>query len=144
MPFSLSLTCLFFSCIAEPPKPTLIPPKTAIQGHPYMVTCSVIHTCPSHVPKLTWSRGTTEEILEVHREIHQGTWEAQSTLMFIAEENDDHTDITCNARFSGGRTSTETLTLYVKREMSFVHLSSRKCYVNLLDLVLGLVILKVI
>ncbi|XP_053183192.1 myelin-associated glycoprotein-like [Scomber japonicus] len=120
--FSFVDNCVNFKMITEPPKPTLIPPKTAIQGHPYMVTCSVIHTCPSHVPKLTWSRGTAEEILEVHREIHQGTWEAQSTLMFIAEEKDDHTDITCNARFSGGRTSTETLTLYVKRTENYNHI----------------------
>ncbi|XP_053183195.1 myelin-associated glycoprotein-like [Scomber japonicus] len=115
--FSFFDSCVNFTMITEPPKPTLIPPKTAIQGHPYTITCSVIHTCPSHIPQLTWSRGTAEEILEVHREIHQGTWESQSNLTFITEEKDNHTDITCTAEFFGGRTSTEKLTLHVKHEI---------------------------
>ncbi|CAK6960433.1 myelin-associated glycoprotein-like isoform X1 [Scomber scombrus] len=120
--FSFVEDCVNFKMITEPPKPTLIPPKTAIQGHPYTITCLVRHTCPSHIPQLTWSRGTAEEILEVHREIHQGTWEAQSTLTFIPEEKDDHTDITCTAGFFGGRKSTEKLTLYVKRTENYNHI----------------------
>ncbi|XP_053183509.1 myelin-associated glycoprotein-like isoform X1 [Scomber japonicus] len=120
--FSFVDSCVSFKMITEPPKPTLIPPKKAIQGHPYTITCSVIHTCPSHIPQLTWSRGTAEEITEVHREIYQGTWEAQSTLTFITEEKDDHKDITCTAEFFGGRKSTEKLTLYVKRTENYNHI----------------------
>ncbi|XP_053183194.1 myelin-associated glycoprotein-like [Scomber japonicus] len=120
--FSFVDSCVNFKMITEPPKPTLIPPKTAIQGHVYTITCLVRHTCPSHTPKLTWNRGTAEEILEVHREIYQGTWEAQSNLTFITEEKDDHTDITCTAEFFGGRTSTEKLTLHVKRTENHNHI----------------------
>ncbi|XP_053182987.1 myelin-associated glycoprotein-like [Scomber japonicus] len=120
--FSFVDSCVNFTMTTEPPKPTLIPPKTAIQGHPYTITCLVRHTCSSHIPKLTWSRGTAEEITEVHREIHQGTWEAQSTLMFITEEKDNHTDITCTAEFFGGTTSTEKLTLHVKRKENHNHI----------------------
>lgn len=112
--FILSLP---FSFTADPPKPTLSHPKTATQDHPYTVTCSVAHTCPSHAPKLSWSRDTADLIIEVHREIHSGKWEAQSVLTFIPEEKDDHTDVTCTAHFNGGKTSSETLKLYIKREI---------------------------
>lgn len=108
---------LAFSFIADPPKPELTPPKEAIQDRPYTVTCSVTHTCPSHRPTLTWSRGTANEVTEVHRELHAGKLEVLSILTFIPVEKDDHSEVTCTATFNGGKTSSSTLKLYVKREM---------------------------
>ncbi|XP_067458016.1 myelin-associated glycoprotein [Thunnus thynnus] len=120
--FSFVEDCVRFKMITEPPKPSLIHPKTAVQGRPYTITCSVRHTCPSHIPKLTWSRGTKDDINELHREIHGGFWEVQSTLIVIPEEKDDHTDITCTAKFNGPKTSTEKMTLYIKRKENYNHI----------------------
>ncbi|XP_070768739.1 myeloid cell surface antigen CD33-like [Enoplosus armatus] len=120
--FSFVEDCVDLKMLPDPPKPTLTHPKTAIQDHPYTVTCSVTHTCPTHVPKLTWSRGTADGIIEVHREIYLGKWEAQSILTFTPEEKDDHSEVTCTSQFNGQRTSAATLTLYVKRTENYNHI----------------------
>ncbi|XP_049440604.1 myeloid cell surface antigen CD33-like isoform X3 [Epinephelus fuscoguttatus] len=120
--FSFVEDCVEFRMLPDPPKPALTHPKTATEGHPYTVTCSVTHTCPSHVPKLTWSKAAPDAVNEVHREIHLGYWEAQSILTIIPKEKDDHTEINCTAQFNGGRTSFTTLTLYVKRTENYNHI----------------------
>ncbi|MEQ2216958.1 hypothetical protein XENOCAPTIV_026867, partial [Xenoophorus captivus] len=103
----------------DTPKPKLGPLKTAIEGKAYTVTCSVRHTCPSRLPQFTWSRGSKDEITEVHKHIHSGIWETESTLAFIPEEKDDDTELTCTATFNGGRTSFTTLLLNVKRTENY-------------------------
>nr|XP_033497342.1 myeloid cell surface antigen CD33 [Epinephelus lanceolatus] len=120
--FSFVEDCVEFRMLPDPLKPALTHPKTAIEGHPYTVTCSVTHTCPSHVPKLTWNRGTANDATEVHKETHPGNWEAQSILTIIPKEKDDHTEINCIAQFNGGKTSFTTLTLYVKRTENYNHI----------------------
>ncbi|KAM7420535.1 hypothetical protein PAMA_014989 [Pampus argenteus] len=120
--FSFVHDCVSFNMITKPPKPILLEPKTPIQGHPYTITCSVFSTCPTRLPKLTWSRGTAEEIHEAYREIHKGFWEVLSTVVFIPQEKDDHTDISCTAQFYGGMMSTEKLTIYVKRTVNYNHI----------------------
>lgn len=117
------LNLCFFLFTADPPKPTLLHSMTATQGRPYSITCSVIHTCPSHAPQLTWSRGAADEIFENHRELNPGNWEAASILTFIAQEKDDDQEYTCTAKFNGQKTSSVTLKLNVKREnISFCRL----------------------
>ncbi|XP_049902451.1 myeloid cell surface antigen CD33-like isoform X4 [Epinephelus moara] len=120
--FSFVEDCVKFRMLPDPLKPALTHPKTATQDLPYTVTCSVTHTCPSHVPKLTWSKAAPDAVNEVHREIHPGNWEAQSILTFIPGEKDDHTEIKCTAQFNGGKTSFTTLTLYVKRTENYNHI----------------------
>ncbi|CAJ1061626.1 myelin-associated glycoprotein [Xyrichtys novacula] len=120
--FSFVQNCAKLIMQPDPPKPEMNHPKTAIQGHPFTVTCTVAHTCPTHAPKLTWSRGTEDGITEVHRKTHSGIWEVQSILTFIAEEKDDHSVITCTSTFNGGRSSSETLTLFVKRTENYNHI----------------------
>ncbi|XP_029307048.1 LOW QUALITY PROTEIN: myelin-associated glycoprotein-like [Cottoperca gobio] len=116
--FSFVEDCVAFKMLPDPPKPKLNYPKTAIQGRPYTITCSVTHSCPSYNPELTWSKGTADEVIEVHKDIGSGYWEAESILTIIPEEKDDHTEITCTATFKGPRTSSGKLTLYVKRAES--------------------------
>ncbi|XP_039661416.1 sialic acid-binding Ig-like lectin 13 [Perca fluviatilis] len=121
--FSFVKSCVEFRILPDPPNPTLSQPKTkAIQDRPYTITCSVRHTCPSHVPKLTWSRGTADEVIEVHKETGFGYWEAQSILTIIPEEKDDHSDVTCTAQFNGQKTSSTTVTLNVKRTENYNHI----------------------
>ncbi|XP_039475359.1 myelin-associated glycoprotein-like isoform X2 [Oreochromis aureus] len=119
--FSFVEDCVELNMISKPPKPTLIQPKTATQGEPYTVTCSVIHTCPNHVPKLTWNLDITNIIVH-HKDIKQGNWETQSILTFIPEEKDDNREITCTAEFNGGLKSPETFTLHVKRIENYNHI----------------------
>lgn len=110
---------------AAPPEPTLEQFSAATEGHPYIITCSVVHTCPTHPPTLTWSR--TGEVFEVHKEVLRGYWEKRSTLTFIPGEEDDHKEITCTATFHGPKSSSKTLKVFVKRKF----LSSQKVSSNL-------------
>uniref|UniRef100_UPI0037E7E7FD myelin-associated glycoprotein-like n=1 Tax=Semicossyphus pulcher TaxID=241346 RepID=UPI0037E7E7FD len=120
--FSFVEDCVDLIMFADPPELTLTHPKTAYQGLPFTVTCTVPHTCPSHAPNITWNRGTPEGITEVHREVHAGNWEVQSILTFIPEDADDHTEVTCTSYFNGGKTSSKTVKLYVKRKVNYNHI----------------------
>ncbi|XP_034084227.1 sialic acid-binding Ig-like lectin 14 isoform X3 [Gymnodraco acuticeps] len=120
--FSFLEDCVEFKMLPDPPKPKLHHLKTAYQGRPYTVTCSVKHTCPYDPPKLTWSRATADVPNVVHKETHLGNWEVESILTIIPEEKDDHTDITCTANFNGPKTSSAMLTLYVKRSKNYNHI----------------------
>ncbi|XP_071326802.1 myelin-associated glycoprotein [Trachinotus anak] len=120
--YSFVEDCVELKMLSDPPKPSLVHAETATEGHPYTVTCSVIHTCPSHVPKLTWSKSTADGAIESHRQIHPGHWETQSILTFVPEEKDDHSEITCTAVFNGQKTSSATLKLYIKRAVNYNHI----------------------
>nr|ATO93738.2 CD33 [Oplegnathus fasciatus] len=120
--FSFVDNCVELTTLPDPVEPTLSHPKTVTEGLPFTVTCSVRHTCPSYPPKLTWSRGPPEGITEIRRETHRGNWEAQSILTFIPDEKDDHSDVTCTSQFNGGKTSSNTLRLYVKRTENYKHI----------------------
>ncbi|XP_041634591.1 myelin-associated glycoprotein-like [Cheilinus undulatus] len=120
--FSFVEDCCDLKMLPDPPKPTLTHSKVAIEGVPFTVTCTVLHTCPYQAPKLTWSRGTADGITVVNREIHAGNWEVQSVLTFIPKEKDDHSDVTCTSTFNGGGTSSAAMTLFVKREENYNHI----------------------
>ncbi|XP_041635804.1 myelin-associated glycoprotein-like [Cheilinus undulatus] len=120
--FSFVEDCCDLKMLPDPPKPTLTHSKVAIEGVPFSVTCTVLHTCPYQAPKLTWSRGTADSITEVNREIHAGNWEVQSVLTFIPKEKDDHSDVTCTSTFNGGKTSSAAMTLFVKRKENYNHI----------------------
>ncbi|XP_054898131.1 LOW QUALITY PROTEIN: myeloid cell surface antigen CD33-like [Poeciliopsis prolifica] len=105
-----------------PPKPELFQANTAVQGKPYAVTCSVHHTCPSHVPVFTWSRGSEDDVILIQKPIVSGIWETQSIMVFTPEENDDHTEITCSVTFNGGQKSDRSIQLNVKRTANTYHL----------------------
>lgn len=89
----------------------------AVQDQPFIITCSVTHTCPSYSPNLTWSRGEEDEISQLRRELPHGNWEVLSILTFIAKDKDDHSEVRCTANFDGGKKASTTVTLYLKREI---------------------------
>ncbi|XP_054639223.1 myelin-associated glycoprotein [Dunckerocampus dactyliophorus] len=120
--FSFDKDCVTLKMLSEPPKPTLIHGSTAIQGHSYIVSCSVSHTCPTHVPTLTWNRGASRDVMTIHKEVHAGFWEVQSILTIVPKATDDHAEVTCTAMFYGQTTSSKTFTLFVKRKESHHHI----------------------
>ncbi|XP_059194485.1 myeloid cell surface antigen CD33-like [Centropristis striata] len=120
--FSFVEDCVDLKMLPEPPKPTLSHSVTATEGRPFTITCSVTHTCPSHAPRLKWSRADPDAVHEVHKKSRFGYWEAESILTITPEEKDDHTDITCTAEFNGGGESSALMTLYVKRSENYNHI----------------------
>ncbi|XP_032415298.1 myeloid cell surface antigen CD33-like isoform X1 [Xiphophorus hellerii] len=121
--FSFVEKCADVTMIHDKPKLKLGSIKTAIQGKPYTLTCSVHHTCPSHFPQIKWSRERKDDdITEVHKHIHSGIWEAESILSFVPEEKDDESELTCTATFNGGIKSEAKFTLNVKRQQNYNHI----------------------
>ncbi|XP_046894329.1 myelin-associated glycoprotein-like isoform X2 [Hypomesus transpacificus] len=106
--------CVRIAMLSQPLKPTLLAPKTATEGEPFTITCSVMHTCPSEWPSLTWSTG--ESIITYHRNHGLGKWETLSTLTLLPQEKDDHSEVSCTANFHGGKTSSERFQIFVKRK----------------------------
>uniref|UniRef100_A0A667YWF6 Si:ch73-380l3.2 n=1 Tax=Myripristis murdjan TaxID=586833 RepID=A0A667YWF6_9TELE len=119
--FTFLKNCALLKMLYDPPKPTLAHQDTASQGEPYTITCSITHTCPSNMPTLTWSR-STGRIIEDHKNNGYGRWEMQSILTFIPEETDDHSKITCTAKFNGGGSSSADHTLLVQRKKNHRHI----------------------
>ncbi|XP_013864123.1 myelin-associated glycoprotein [Austrofundulus limnaeus] len=120
--FSFVESCVGFSMLHEPPKPKLGSSKMAKTGKAYTVPCSVRHTCSSHMPKLTWNKGTRDEITEIHKELSLGVWETESILTFFPQDSDDGTELTCTAAFHGGVQSQTSLTLNVKQTLNHNHI----------------------
>ncbi|XP_071398878.1 myeloid cell surface antigen CD33-like isoform X2 [Centroberyx affinis] len=121
--FSFVESCVRLKMLSKPPDPTLTHTKTAIEGHPYIITCSIMHTCPSNMPTLTWSKESSKDgVIEDHKDNGHGEWETQSILTFIPEEKDDHSEITCTAKFYGGGSSSKTLQLFVKRRENHLYI----------------------
>uniref|UniRef100_A0A3B5KZ39 Ig-like domain-containing protein n=1 Tax=Xiphophorus couchianus TaxID=32473 RepID=A0A3B5KZ39_9TELE len=121
--YSFVEKCADITMIHDKPQLKLGPIKTATQGKPYTLTCSVHHTCPSHLPQIKWSRERKDDdITEVHKHIHSGVWEAESILSFVPEEKDDESELTCTATFSGGIKSEAKFTLNVKRQQNYNHI----------------------
>ncbi|XP_068999165.1 myeloid cell surface antigen CD33 [Embiotoca jacksoni] len=119
--FSFVEECVHLNMIIDTPVPELSHPKTAIQGQPYTVTCSVSHTCPSYLPKVTWNRESSGVRMR-HKDNQFGNWETESILTIIPEKEDDHTEVICTVEFSNGKKSSSTLTLYVKRIENYNHI----------------------
>lgn len=120
--FSFVEECAEIIMLEEAPKPKLAELKTAVQGKPYTVTCSIRHTCPSQWPQLTWNLEEKDGVSVVHRDIGSGVWETESILTFIPQENDDYKELTCTSTFNGGRKSSASLILNVKRTENYNHI----------------------
>lgn len=105
--------CVRLKILFEPRQPLIHIYNEPVQDQPYTLSCSIIHTCPSNVPQLTWNR---EQATEKHKPCVQGSCELVSVLTFIPKEEDDHSDLVCTAKFHGAVTSSATHKLYVKRK----------------------------
>ncbi|XP_036071830.1 myelin-associated glycoprotein-like isoform X3 [Oryzias melastigma] len=121
--FSFVQDCVDLKMQHSPPEIKLTQSRAAFEGKTFTVTCSVRHTCPSFRPKLSWSRGNADQIFEKHEEISPGIWVMESVLTFVPEEKDDHSQLNCTAVFHGGKTTTKTLHLYVKRKTFLIFFS---------------------
>ncbi|XP_048881105.1 myelin-associated glycoprotein-like isoform X2 [Brienomyrus brachyistius] len=111
--FSFREECVSITAITTPEKPKLTHAKKCYEGKPYTITCSVTHTCPSHMPVLTWSRPSDSEIITHYNNHQPGIWEVQSILNIIPHARDDHSEITCEAKFHGNKISKSSMDLHV-------------------------------
>ncbi|KAG7469193.1 hypothetical protein MATL_G00126370 [Megalops atlanticus] len=120
--FSFVEKCVIMSMMDQPEPPKLTYPKDCEEGIPVSISCSVTHTCPSHVPSLSWKGIPDKQVMVSHKDNEHGNWETQSMLTFTPTEADDDPEITCTASFYGGKTSETSFTLNVKRKANMLHI----------------------
>ncbi|XP_072547726.1 myelin-associated glycoprotein-like [Salminus brasiliensis] len=118
--FSFVKNCVSLSMKLKPATPTLEQREVLEDGVPTTFKCFIRHTCPSHPPTITWSRGHKDAIMK-NRDIGHATWEMESLLTFTPTEDDDHTYLNCTASFHGSESSTGHIRLYVKRKANILH-----------------------
>ncbi|XP_035289702.1 uncharacterized protein LOC118235906 isoform X4 [Anguilla anguilla] len=110
--------CLYLQDNPDPP--TLIHYQDPIEGSPFTIICSVHHTCPSHVPTLTWSHSTRGKIITVHKDSDHGTWETQSILTFTPTQEDDNKEVSCTVKYYGDKTMQSAIKINVKSKFSML------------------------
>ncbi|KAJ8332800.1 hypothetical protein SKAU_G00416960 [Synaphobranchus kaupii] len=120
--YSFKDNCVMISTFEDPKIPKLNQHhQDPVEGSPFTVTCSVIHTCPSHVPSLTWSRGTQDKIIAEHKDMGHGNWETQSILTFIPTVGDDHAELTCTVTYRGRGPLKGAIKLNVKTKLGMLY-----------------------
>ncbi|XP_051965830.1 sialic acid-binding Ig-like lectin 14 isoform X2 [Xyrauchen texanus] len=102
-------------------KPELQFRQSVEEGVPVVFKCSVMHTCPSHHPTLTWSR-PEKDILLSYKDIRHGNWEVESLLTITPKKEDDHKDITCTVKYHGGLEASSTVSIYVREQATLSHI----------------------
>ncbi|XP_036420040.1 myelin-associated glycoprotein-like [Colossoma macropomum] len=119
--YSFVQSCVTLSMMPDPENPQLEKKELLEEGVFASFKCSIRHTCPSHPPTITWSHSNSKAIVN-NRDILNGNWEVDSLLAFIPTEDDDLKDLTCTVSFHGGKSSTATTRLHVKRKTNFFHI----------------------
>ncbi|KAL4657681.1 hypothetical protein GN956_G4376 [Arapaima gigas] len=120
--YSFNQKCAKITVTDRPEEPQLHHPEKASEGISFSISCTVTHTCPAHMPVLTWSHGDKGETMTRYTNHRGGTWEVQSTLTFIPQEQDDDLDIICTAQFHGGLKAEKKMNLRVKPKGNMFHI----------------------
>ncbi|XP_051261580.1 myelin-associated glycoprotein isoform X2 [Dicentrarchus labrax] len=112
-------SCVFIVMKASPEKPVMTSvPAEVDAGSTITVSCSVMHTCPSHPPVLSWSvPSLTSEV--IHTSMQQGIWQTTSTISFMVAGGDGVKNLTCTAISWRGKQQANTVKLTVKGSLMY-------------------------
>uniref|UniRef100_A0A8B9H0W6 Immunoglobulin V-set domain-containing protein n=1 Tax=Astyanax mexicanus TaxID=7994 RepID=A0A8B9H0W6_ASTMX len=94
------------------------PVQLTVDGNPeeggtISITCSVVHTCPSSPPILTFG-GISGEIQNNQTDLGSGSWRTQSTISFPARVSDQGREVGCWVQHSGRRSVPSWIDVNVK------------------------------
>ncbi|XP_030638867.1 myelin-associated glycoprotein-like [Chanos chanos] len=117
--YSFVKNCIDIHIVEHPKAPELHTPESITEDTPIVLKCSVIHTCPSHPPSLTWNHRNEHSKMH-HKNIGHGNWEVESILSFNPSKEDDHKEITCTATFYGKLESKARGKIYIKTKPDLI------------------------
>uniref|UniRef100_A0A3B1ILM6 Hemicentin-1-like n=1 Tax=Astyanax mexicanus TaxID=7994 RepID=A0A3B1ILM6_ASTMX len=103
------------------------PVQLTVDGNPeeggtISITCSVVHTCPSSPPILTFG-GISGEIQNNQTDLGSGSWRTQSTISFPARVSDQGREVGCWVQHSGRRSVPSWIDVNVNYAPRSVHVS---------------------
>uniref|UniRef100_A0A8C1GB28 Si:dkey-238d18.5 n=1 Tax=Cyprinus carpio TaxID=7962 RepID=A0A8C1GB28_CYPCA len=106
----LSTICV--SSPETPENPNVSVEEEVTSGKPVTATCAVSHSCPSDLPKVTWSHDGKQS--SPSQPQNHGQWKLTSySLTFTPSREDHNKHLSCTAEFKG-KTLTDYKTLKVK------------------------------
>ncbi|XP_062873410.1 sialoadhesin-like [Trichomycterus rosablanca] len=107
----------------SPDQPVLSVDGEMKSGKKITTSCSVVHSCPSEPPTLTWSHKGSVSILSQPQ--NKGQWKMTSYLSFIPSKSDHNKDLVCTALFPGNKTVKNKKTLTVEYAPQHVQVISQ-------------------
>lgn len=115
--FFVCLFCFVFTSTADSGFPTLSIPEGMSTGKKVTTTCSVLHSCPSDPPNLTWSHKGALSSQSLQQS--NGQWKITSSLSFTPSKIDHKKTLRCTAVFTGDKKFDSMKTLEVKCKWFF-------------------------
>uniref|UniRef100_A0A8B9GMU8 Ig-like domain-containing protein n=1 Tax=Astyanax mexicanus TaxID=7994 RepID=A0A8B9GMU8_ASTMX len=114
-----------------PERPTLHVEEEMKTRKKVTVTCSVLHSCPSAPPRITWNHPGKESIESKKQADDQ--WQLTSSLSFTTTNQDNNKVLSCTAEFTGGKKVSSSKILNVKCESCLHHMNSNdlKCKIKI-------------
>ncbi|XP_007232412.3 myelin-associated glycoprotein [Astyanax mexicanus] len=106
-----------------PERPTLHVEEEMKTRKKVTVTCSVLHSCPSAPPRITWNHPGKESIESKKQADDQ--WQLTSSLSFTTTNQDNNKVLSCTAEFTGGMKVSSSKILNVKYPPTDVKVISR-------------------
>jgi len=84
----------------SPEKPTVSVKDEVTSGDSVTATCTVLHSCPSDLPRVTWSHVGSHSSLSQPQSHDQ--WKVESyNLTFTPSSKDHDKNLSCSAEFRG-------------------------------------------
>uniref|UniRef100_A0A8C1Z593 Ig-like domain-containing protein n=1 Tax=Cyprinus carpio TaxID=7962 RepID=A0A8C1Z593_CYPCA len=112
----LSTICV--SSPETPENPNVSVEEEVTSGKPVTATCAVSHSCPSDLPKVTWSHDGKQS--SPSQPQNHGQWKLTSySLTFTPSREDHNKHLSCTAEFKG-KTVTDYKTLKVKCKSAII------------------------
>ncbi|XP_077063943.1 myelin-associated glycoprotein [Siphateles boraxobius] len=97
----------------SPEQPTVSVKDEVTSGKSVIATCTVLHSCPSDLPRITWSHDGSPS--SPSQPQSQGQWKVTSyNLTFTPSREDHNTNLSCSADFRG-----KTVTGYKKLNVKY-------------------------
>uniref|UniRef100_A0A8C1GC15 Si:dkey-238d18.5 n=1 Tax=Cyprinus carpio TaxID=7962 RepID=A0A8C1GC15_CYPCA len=101
-----------------PENPNVSVEEEVTSGKPVTATCAVSHSCPSDLPKVTWSHDGKQS--SPSQPQNHGQWKLTSySLTFTPSREDHNKHLSCTAEFKG-KTLTDYKTLKVKCKSAII------------------------
>ncbi|XP_072548560.1 sialic acid-binding Ig-like lectin 5 [Salminus brasiliensis] len=94
----------------------------ATVGGTLRISCTVVHTCPSSPPALTFG-GIIGDVQNSQADLGSGKWQAQSTISFPARTSDQGREVGCWVHHSGKQAAPSWVEINVNYAPQSVHVS---------------------
>ncbi|XP_069057148.1 B-cell receptor CD22-like [Pleurodeles waltl] len=88
-------------------------PGLMTEGTPVKITCSVVHTCPSSPPSLSWD-WKDSNVRNYHEDLSNGRWKVVSEMYYTPMAQDHGKSLQCTATYTKNITPERNITMAIR------------------------------